>query len=135
MAHIKVYIFCQSEVGTGHYVRCNNIRKGLDDCQFEYITGTFTDDERRTIFTKQLEIINDYKPDVILLDGFPFMRYEWFDSGMELSFEPMAKKISTVLFVLVLLGAIAAERENIVSYFAQAGLITLVLNVVMMVVA
>ena len=40
-----------------------------------------------------------------------------------------------VLFVLVLLGAIAAERENVISYFAQAGLITLVLNVVMMVVA
>ena len=58
-----------------------------------------------------------------------------FASGMALSFEPIAKKISTVLFVLVLLGAIAAERENVVSYFAQAGLITLVLNVVMMVVA
>jgi len=55
-------------------------------------------------------------------------------SGMALSFEPIAKKISTVLFVLVLLGAIAAERENVVSYFAQAGLITLVLNVVMMIV-
>ena len=50
-------------------------------------------------------------------------------------FEPIAKKVSTILFVLVLLGAIAAERENVVSYFAQAGLITLVLNVIMMVVA
>jgi BASS family bile acid:Na+ symporter len=50
-------------------------------------------------------------------------------------FEPMAKKVSIVLFVLVLLGAIAAEKENIVSYFAQAGLITLLLNVIMMVVA
>ena len=50
-------------------------------------------------------------------------------------FEPIAKKISIVLFILVLLGAIAAERENVVSYFAQAGLITLVLNVVMMIVA
>ena len=49
--------------------------------------------------------------------------------------EPIAKKISIVLFILVLLGAIAAERENVVSYFAQAGLITLVLNVVMMIVA
>jgi len=58
-----------------------------------------------------------------------------FASAMSLSFEPIAKKVSTVLFVLVLLGAIAAERENVVSYFAQAGLITLVLNVVMMVVA
>ena len=80
---MKVYIFCQSEVGSGHYVRCNNIRKGLKDCKFEYITGAFTDDERKTIFAKQLKIINDYKPDIILLDGFPFMRYEWFDSGME----------------------------------------------------
>jgi len=50
-------------------------------------------------------------------------------------FEPIAKKISIFLFILVLLGAIAAERENVVSYFAQAGLITLALNVVMMFVA
>ena len=63
------------------------------------------------------------------------MLFRRFASGMALSFEPIAKKVSTVLFVLVLLGAIAAERENVVSYFAQAGLITLVLNVVMMVVA
>jgi len=57
-----------------------------------------------------------------------------FASGAALKFEPIAKKISIVLFVLVLLGAIAAERENVISYFAQAGLITFVLNVVMMVV-
>ena len=50
-------------------------------------------------------------------------------------FEPIAKKISVALFIVVLLGAIAAERENVISYFAQAGLITLVLNVVMMIVA
>ena len=58
-----------------------------------------------------------------------------FVSGAALKFEPIAKKISILLFVLVLLGAIAAERENVISYFAQAGLITLVLNVIMMVVA
>ena len=58
-----------------------------------------------------------------------------FASGAALKFEPVAKKISIVLFVLVLLGAIAAERENVISYFAQAGLITLVLNIVMMIVA
>jgi len=52
-----------------------------------------------------------------------------------IKFEPIAKKISIVLFILVLLGAIAAERENVISYFAQAGLITLALNVVMMLVA
>ena len=58
-----------------------------------------------------------------------------FLTKISLKFEPTAKKISTLLFILVLIGAIAAERENITYYFAQAGLITLVLNVVMMVLA
>ncbi len=58
-----------------------------------------------------------------------------FASGTALKFEPIAKKISIALFILVLLGAIAAERENVISYFAQAGLITFVLNIVMMVAA
>ena len=58
-----------------------------------------------------------------------------FSSGVALKLEPIAKKVSIVLFVLVLLGAIVAERENVISYFAQAGLITLILNVVMMIVA
>ena len=51
------------------------------------------------------------------------------------SFENLAKKISTLLFFLVLLGAVLAERENVVAYFAEAGLITLVLNIVMMLLA
>jgi len=63
------------------------------------------------------------------------MLFRRFVLGIATKFEPIARKVSTVLFVLVLLGAIAAERENIVSYFAQAGLITLVLNVIMMIVA
>tara|TARA_B100000686_G_scaffold181793_1_gene188808 strand:+ start:19 stop:816 length:798 start_codon:yes stop_codon:yes gene_type:complete len=58
-----------------------------------------------------------------------------FASKVSLKFEPIAKKLSIVLFVLVLLGAIVAEKENVISYFAQAGLITLVLNVVMMIAA
>ena len=56
-------------------------------------------------------------------------------SNSAIKFEPIAKKISIVLFIIVLLGAILAEKDNIVSYFADAGLITLVLNVVMMIVA
>ena len=63
------------------------------------------------------------------------MLFRRFFSKITSKFESIAKKISTALFVLVLLGAIAAERENVVSYFAQAGLITLVLNIIMMVVA
>ena len=58
-----------------------------------------------------------------------------FAAGFATGFEPWARKISTGLFVLVLAGAILAERDNIIEYFAQAGLITLVLNVAMMLLA
>ena len=63
------------------------------------------------------------------------MLFRNFASALTFKFAPIAKKISIILFILVLLGAIAAESESVISYFAQAGLITLVLNVVMMVVA
>ena len=46
------------------------------------------------------------------------------------SIEKIAKNISIVLFALVLLGAIVSQRENVVSYFAQAGLVMLFLNVI-----
>ena len=63
------------------------------------------------------------------------MLFKRFASGIALKFEQIAKKVSTGLFVLVLLGAIAKQREHIIPYFAQAGLITLALNVIMMIVA
>lgn len=49
--------------------------------------------------------------------------------------EPLTRKLSTVLFVVVLAGAIFQERANIVDYMAQAGLVTLTLNVAMMALA
>ncbi len=52
--------------------------------------------------------------------------------GFALRAEPAARKVSAVLFVLVLAGAIYDQRANIVPYFAQAGLVTLVLNLLMM---
>ena len=58
-----------------------------------------------------------------------------FAEGFALRFEPAARKISAVLFVLVLAGAIYDQRANIVPYFAQAGLVTLVLNLLMMAIA
>ena len=51
------------------------------------------------------------------------------------AFERRARIVATVLFVLIILGAILSERENLVSYFVQAGPATLVLNLVMMAVA
>ena len=61
--------------------------------------------------------------------------FKRFASEVASKFELVAKKISTVLFVLVLLGAIAKQRDNIIPYFVQAGLITLILNMIMMILA
>ncbi len=56
-------------------------------------------------------------------------------SNAAIKFESIGKKISAGLFIIVLLGAILAEKDNVVSYFADAGLITLVLNILMMIIA
>jgi len=58
-----------------------------------------------------------------------------FLNSLTLKIEKSARFISTLLFVLVLLGAILAERENVVSYFAQTGLVALTLNILMMLIA
>ena len=58
-----------------------------------------------------------------------------FLNSLTLKIEKSARFISTMLFVLVLLGAILAERENVVSYFAQTGLVVLTLNILMMLIA
>ena len=63
------------------------------------------------------------------------MMFRKFLSNVATKFESIGKKISAVLFVIVLFGAILAEKNNIISYFADAGLITLVLNILMMVIA
>ena len=55
-----------------------------------------------------------------------------FAENLAIGFEPLARHVSTALFVLVLVGAIYQERSNIAEYFSQAGLITLTLNVLMM---
>ena len=49
--------------------------------------------------------------------------------------EKGAKILSSALFVLVLIGAILAERQNLVEYFAQTGLVVLILNILMMAIA
>ncbi len=58
-----------------------------------------------------------------------------FLENFAIGFEKIAKKISILLFVLVLAGAILSEKNNIIEYFTQAGLITLSLNVLMMILA
>ena len=63
------------------------------------------------------------------------MVFRKFAENIAVKFESIAKKISVVLFIIVLLGAILAEKDNIVSYFVDAGFITLVLNILMMIIA
>ena len=58
-----------------------------------------------------------------------------FLNSLTLKIEKSARFISTLLFILVLLGAILAEKENVVSYFAQTGLVVLALNIIMMLIA
>ena len=58
-----------------------------------------------------------------------------FLNSLTLKIEKSARFISTLLFVLVLVGAVLAERENVVSYFAQTGLVVLTLNILMMLIA
>ena len=55
-------------------------------------------------------------------------------SGVLSSFEKIEKNISIILFVLVLIGAILSQRENVITYFAQAGLVMLFLNIIMMII-
>ena len=55
-------------------------------------------------------------------------------SGVLSLFEKIAKNISIILFVLVLIGAILSQRENVITYFAQAGLVMLFLNIIMMII-
>ena len=63
------------------------------------------------------------------------MIFRKFSENIAIKFESITKKISVVLFIIVLLGAILAEKDNIVSYFVDAGFITLVLNILMMIIA
>lgn len=46
-----------------------------------------------------------------------------------------ARIVASILFAVIIAGAIYSERDNVVDYFAQAGSITLVLNVAMMILA
>lgn len=90
-----------------------------------------------TNITQDISLVNMSR-DMFLIVTVPVILgilFRKFASAIASKFEPITKKVSTGLFVLVLLGAIVAEKENVTSYFAQAGLITLALNVIMMVVA
>jgi bile acid:Na+ symporter, BASS family len=61
------------------------------------------------------------------------VRHFW--TNFAIGFERWAKIIASVLFAVIIIGAVLSVRDNIVAFFVQAGPITLALNVVMMAVA
>lgn len=61
------------------------------------------------------------------------VRHFW--TNFAIGFERWASIIASVLFVIIIIGAVLSVRDNIVAFFVQAGPITLALNVVMMTVA
>ena len=72
---------------------------------------------------------------IVVVPTFLGMIFRKFLTNFAINFEKITNKISILLFVLVLFGAIFSEKNNIIEYFAEAGLITLSLNVLMMILA
>ena len=60
------------------------------------------------------------------------MLFRRFAVDVAQAFEKTAHRLSTVFLVLVLVGAVLQQRENVAAYFAEAGFVTFALNVIMM---
>lgn len=58
------------------------------------------------------------------------VRAKW--TAWTIRFEPIARRVATALFVVIVLGAIASQRDNLVEFFAEVGPLMIVLNLVMM---
>tara|TARA_B100000424_G_scaffold236883_1_gene202067 strand:+ start:390 stop:1343 length:954 start_codon:yes stop_codon:yes gene_type:complete len=80
---VKVYGLVQSQIGSGHFVRMKQIQKGLRNkhhyMNLQHIQGKISHEDMAKRIVGQMEMIADYKPDVLLLEGFPFMRYAWYE--------------------------------------------------------
>ena len=63
------------------------------------------------------------------------MAARYYFTSMSIKALNSARKISTVLFVIVLIGAIIKEKDLIIEYYQQTGLATLSLNIIMLLVA
>ncbi len=61
------------------------------------------------------------------------MAIRHFAPALAQKLELPARHVASLLFVLIVFGAVYSERENIVSYFAQAGLAMLCLNLAVMI--
>ncbi|MAV86754.1 MAG: symporter [Rhodospirillaceae bacterium] len=63
------------------------------------------------------------------------MTIRYYFTSISLKTLNSARRISTVLFVIVLIGAIIKEKDFIIEYYQQTGLATLSLNIIMLLIA
>ena len=63
------------------------------------------------------------------------MVFRYYFTSISMKVLKSARKISTCLFVIVLLGAIIKEKDLIIEYYQQTGLATLSLNIIMLMIA
>ena len=63
----------------------------------------------------------------------PGMAVRHFKPALAQKLELPARHVSSVLFVLIVFGAVYSERQNIIGYFAQSGLAMLCLNIAVMI--
>ena len=94
---------------------------------YSYFVGTKID---VSILQKSLELFA-----IVTVPTILGMLVNSFYNSFALNFESKAKVISIVLLALVIIGAIIKYQSDVMSYFKQAGLITLILNILMMIIA
>lgn len=63
------------------------------------------------------------------------MTIRYYFTSISLKTLNSARRISTILFVIVLIGAIIKEKDSIIEYYQQTGLATLSLNIIMLLIA
>ena len=94
---------------------------------YSYFVGTKID---VSILQKSLELFA-----IVTVPTILGMLVNSFFNSFALNFESKAKVISIVLLALVIIGAGIKYQSDVMNYFKQAGLITLILNILMMIIA
>ena len=94
---------------------------------YSYFVGTKID---VSILQKSLELFA-----IVTVPTILGMLVNSFYNSFALNFESKAKVISIVLLALVIIGAVIKYQSDVMNYFKQAGLITLILNILMMIIA
>ena len=94
---------------------------------YNYFVGTKID---VSILQKSLELFA-----IVTVPTILGMLVNSFFNSFASNFESKAKVISILLLALVIIGAVIKYQSDVMSYFKQAGLITLILNILMMIIA